>query len=194
MARTASLNPKTAERRTRRAKKRELPLGAAAGFGLAASLAAGTLIALTLVLIPGTAAHQFFSLASGIHSATLPLDPLYQQWMEKISEEETLFATPVSMLCGGLTLGRLAPSYAGRRRVLLSGAALGFGIVAAAVAFVWVFGVLNQNTLNHLQGGEQVKLSAPPDLIVREIVSIAFWTAACVLGTWLGLRRRVQSP
>lgn len=189
MARTALLNKHPARGR---AKERELPLGAAIAYGLGATLAAGVVIALALVLIPGTAAHQFFALVSGIHSATLPLDPLYQEWSEKISEEETLFATPVSMLCGGLALGWLAPSYASRRRVLLSGGLLGFGVVAASVAFVWVFGILNQNTLNHQQGGQQVVITAPPELIVRQAIAAVLWTAICVFGTWLGQRLRAR--
>ena len=197
MARTASLENKSADRIGRgRAKKRELPLGAAIAYGLGAALAAGIVIALTLVLVPGTAAHQFFSLVSGIHSATLPLDPLYQEWSEKISEEETLFATPASMLCGGLTLGWLAPSYASRRSVLLSGGLMGFGVIATSIAFVWIAGVANQNALNHQQGGQQVIITAPPELIVKQAVAAVLWTAICVLGTWLGqrLRARQQAP
>lgn len=202
MARTASLDTKTADRtagrkktsgRARRGKKREQPLGVAIACGLAATLAAAIVIALALVLIPGTAAHQFFSLVSQVQSATLPLDPIYQEWSEKISEEEALFATPASMLCGGLVLGWLAPSYVERRRVLISGALLGFGAVVASIAFVWVFGVLDQNALNHIEGGQQVKITAPPELIAKQIGFAVLWTAICVLGTWLGQRLRERA-
>jgi len=195
MARTASIDRKSTDRKSARgrAKKREQPLGTAIAYGLAATLAAGIVIALALVLIPGTAAHQFFALVSGIHSATLPLDPLYQEWSEKMSEQETLFATPASMLCGGLALGWLAPSYASRRRVLLSGGLMGFGVVAAAVAFVWVLGVVNQKTLNHDQGGQQVIITAPPELIVKQAIVAVLWTVVCVFGTWLGLRLRERA-
>ncbi len=179
--------------RARRGKKREPPLGVVIALALAGTLAAGIVIALVLVLIPGTAAHQFYSLVSHVRSATLPLDPLYQEWSEKISEEEALFATPASMLCGGLILGWLAPSYVEKRRVLLSGALLGFGVVAASIAFVWVFGVLDQNALNHIEGGRQVSITAPPELIAKQIGFAIFWTAICVLGTWLGLRLRERA-
>ena len=198
MARTASLETKSADRKLRRgrAKKRELPLGAAIAYGLAATLAAGVVIALALVLIPGTAEQQFVSLVFGIHSATLALNPLYQEWSEKLQEADALFGTPLSLLCGGLVLGRLAPSYASRRSVLVSGAALGFGVVAASIAFVWVVGLVNQNALNHQQGGQQVIITAPLELIVKQVVIAALWTAVCVLGTWLGqrLRARQQKP
>lgn len=198
MARTASLDTKTAGRKTapgkaRRGKKREQPLGAAIALGLAATLLAIIVIAVASVLIPGTAAHQWYSLVEHIHSATLPLDPLYQDWLEKITEEEVLFATPLSLLCGGLALGWLAPSYVERRRVLISGALMGFGLVAASVAFEWVVGLASQNALNHIEGGQQVNLTAPPELIVKQIVVAVFWTAICVLGTWLGLRGRERA-
>lgn len=203
MARTASLDTKTASEKeergrgtrgkARRAKKREQPLGVAIALGLAATLGAGILIAVVSVLLPGTPAHQFFSLVSHIQSATLPLDPLYQEWADKLSEEEVFFATPLSLFFGGLSLGWLAPSYVDRRRVLLSGALLGFGVVAASVAFVWVFGILDQNTLNHMQGGQQVNITAPPELIVKQVISAILWTAICVGGTWLGVRGRERA-
>ena len=179
--------------KARRAKKREQPLGVAIALGLAATLAAGIVIALALVLIPGTAAHQFYSLVSHVQSATLPLDPLYQEWSEKISEEEALFATPVSMLCGGLALGWLAPSYVERRRVLLSGGLMGFVVIAVSISFVWVFGILDQNALNHIEGGQQVRIAAPPKLIAWQAFFAVIWTAICVLGTWLGLRLRERA-
>ena len=199
MARTASLDTKTADRKAgrktaqgkaRRGKKREQPLGIAIVLGLAATLAAGIVIAVVSVLLPGTPAHQFYSLAQHIHSATLPLDPLYQEWFEKMSEEDTLFGTPVSLLCGGFALGRLAPSYADRLRVLISGGLMGFGVIAAAVAFEWVSGTLSQSTLNHMEGGQQVNITLPSELIAKLIVVAIFWTAICVFGTWLGLLLR----
>lgn len=207
MARTASLDTKTTDTKTadrtagrktalgkaRRGKKREQPLGVAIACGLAATLAAAVVIALALVLMPGTTAHQFYSLVSHVQSATLPLDPLYQEWSEKISEEEALFATPASMLCGGLALGWLAPSYVERRRVLTSGSLMGFAIVAASVTFEWVIGVLDQNALNHIEGGQQVRITAPPELIVKQAIFVVIWTAICVLGTWLGLRLRERA-
>ena len=162
-------------------------------LGLAAALAAGIVIAVVSVLLPGTPAHQFYSLVSHIQSATLPLDPLYQEWSDKISEEEVFFATPLALLCGGLALGWLAPSYEEKRRVLLSGGLMGFSVVAASVAFVWVFGVLDQNALNHIEGGQQVKITAPPELIVKQAVSAVLWTVVCVGGTWLGLRGRERA-
>ena len=212
MARTASLNTKSPDTKSpdtkspdtksanragqgkaRRAKKREQPLGVAIALGLAAVLAAGIVIALVSVLIPGTAAHQFYSLVHNIQSATLPLDPLYQEWFEKMSEEDALFGTPISLLCGGLTLGWLAPSYADRRRVLLSGALLGFGVITTAVAFEWVSGILSQTTLNHTEGGQQVNITAPPELIIKQVITAIIWTAICVAGTWLGRRLRERA-
>ena len=178
-----------------KAKKRELPLGTAIGLGLAATLAVGLLMATALLLTPGTAAHQFYALVHGNSSATLPLDPLYQNWAEKMGEEDALIGTPLSLLCGGLALGWLAPNYVVRQRVLLSGAALGFGVMAVTLTFQWVAALNQQNTLNVHEGGQQVALTAPPDLILRQAFLVVVWTAICVLGTWLGrtLRERSRS-
>ena len=197
MARTASIRTtaeaKAGQGKARRGRKREQPLGVAIALGLAATLAAAIVIALASVLVPGTPAHKFYSLVAHIHSATLPLDPLYQEWFEKMSEEDTLFGTPVSLLCGGFALGRLAPNYADRLRVLISGGLMGLGVIAAAVAFEWVLGTLSQSTLNHMEGGQQVNITLPSELIAKLIVVAVFWTAVCVFGTWLGLRGRERA-
>lgn len=177
--------------RTRgRAKRREQPLGVAIGLGLAATLAVGVLIGVILLLIPGTVVHQFFSLVHNASSATLPLDPLYQEWAEKIAREDVLFVSPLSLLCGGLVFGWFAPSYVARRRTLLSGAALGFGVLAAVLAFIWLEASKQQTLMNHNEGGQQVILTAPPEFILLQALCIAVWTALCILGTWLGLTLR----
>ncbi|MGI4789689.1 MAG: hypothetical protein ACRYFS_12655, partial [Janthinobacterium lividum] len=139
--------------RTRnRAKKREQPLGAAIGWGLAATLVVGIVILIIQLIIPGTVAHNFFLLAHNNASATLPLDPLYQQWADKLQEEDTLFGTPLSLLCGAIVLGWLAPSYASRRRILLSGAGLGLGVYAVSLAFIWFEAPRQQAVLNQHEG------------------------------------------
>ena len=173
-----------------KAKKRERPLGVAIGLGLAATLLVGVVIAVALLLTPGTVAHQFFRLVHNNASATLPLDPLYQEWAAKIQEEDTLFGTPISLLCGGLVLGWLAPHYASNRRVLVAGALMGLGVLAASLGFVWTTGIIQQSTLNAHEGGQQVVLTAPPELILHQTMGVAAWTAVCVLGTWLGLLLR----
>ena len=175
-----------------KAKTRERPLGTAIGLGLAATLAVGIFIALALLLIPGTVAHQFFRLAHYNASATLPLDPLYQNWAEKMQEEDVLFGTPLSLLCGGLVLGWFAPSYVSRRRALLSSAALSIGVLAVSLAFQWAAAVTQQATLNAHEGGQQVNLTAPPALIFRQALWVIVWTAICVLGTWAGLALRTR--
>ena len=181
--------------RTRgRAKKREQPLGAAIGLGVVATLAVGIIIVVVQLLIPGTAVQQFYSLSHNVPSATLPMDPLYQSLLGQIQKEEALFGTPFPLFCGGLVLGWFAPSYVVRRRLLLSGAALGFGVLAFFLGFEWIAGVYEQNTLNAHEGGQQVLLTAPPELIVRQAVWAAGWIVVCILGTWLGLtlRERVR--
>jgi MFS family permease len=169
---------------------RERPLGTAIGWGVAATLGMALLIFAVLMAMPGSAVHNFFDLCLHNPSATLPFSQLYQDWSAKIQVEEALLVTPLSLLCGGLTLGRLAPRYASRRRVLLSGAMMAFGILVLCLAFDWVNAVHETNLLADSQGGMVARLSAPVSYIVRQTLWVAAWTAVCVLGAALGQRLR----
>lgn len=177
--------------RTRgKAKKRERPLGAAIGFGLLVTFGVALAIFIVMMLIPGTALHNLFRMSLYLSSATLPFDPLFQQWKEVVNREEALFVTPFSLLCGGLTLGWLAPRYATRRRVLLVSAAMALGILVVSLAFTWSDALVATNHLATSEGGYVARLVAPLDLIVRQSVWGLIWIAVCVLGAWLGLRLR----
>ena len=193
MART--LEAATRSKEKREAKKREHPLGVAVALGLAAALAVAVLIVAVQLLEPHSALHNFFLLVHYNSSATLPLDPLYQKWYEQIAEEDVLFGSTFSLLCGGLALGWLAPSYETRRRVLGAGTGLGFGLPLACLAFQWAGGIVEQNTLNAHEGGQQVGIAAPPSLILAQAAFVLGWVAFCVLGTWAGrlLRERSRS-
>ena len=176
--------------RTRGTKKREQPLGVAVAYGLATTFAVAALITVAQFLAPHSVLHNFTLLAHYNASATLPLDPLYQDWSSQLQEEDVLFVTPFSLLCGGLMLGRLAPSYAPLRRVLLGGGLLGLGVLAASLGFTWPEAIFQQNTMNAHEGGRQVSLTAPPALIAKQALAAIFSVAVCVLGAWLGLRLR----
>ena len=172
-----------------RAKKRERPLGTAVGWGIAATLGAAIAMAAVQFLYPHSVLHDFYSLVHYNASATLPLDPLYQDWATTIQEDDVV-ETAVALLCGGFALGRLAPSYAPRRRVLVAGALMALGILIVSLGFVWTSAVINQNTLNAHEGGKQVALGAPLSLVFRQALVCFVQTAFCVLGAWLGLRLR----
>ena len=180
-----------------RAKRREQPLGIAVVWGLATTLAVAVFLVAIQFLEPRSAVREFYTLVHYNPSATLPLSSLYQQWYQDISNEDVP-GSAFSLLCGGLAVGWLAPSYASRRRVLLAGLGLGFGIPLVSLAFLWIGGIVEQNTMNVQQGGQQVVITAPPSLIVIQAVLVVFWAAFCVLGTWAGLvlrarRRNTQS-
>jgi hypothetical protein len=175
-----------------KAKKREKPLGVAVALGVAATLGIAILIVAIQLLVPHTVVNDFYMLVHYNASATLPLDPLYQRWYETLSEEDA-FGTAFSLLCGGLVIGWLAPSYVSRRRVLLAGLGLGVGLPLACLAFLWIGGIVEQNTLNAHEGGQQVGVAAPLSLIVSQTVLVVVWTAVCVFGTWLGFRLRGRS-
>lgn len=183
-------------RTRRKTKKRERTLGQAIGLGLAATLGVGLLILIVQLLIPSTTVYNFFRLAHAASSATLRGGTLFQEWAGDIQEQEALFATPFSLLCGGLILGRFAPRYASYRRVLTAGGWMAFGTVAVSLAFAWPAAVIQQEKMNRDQGGHIFHISAPPDLLVRQSLWAFAWIAVCVLGTWVGLRlrdRRVPS-
>ena len=181
-----------AARTRNKTKKREKPLGVAAALGLATTLGIAILVVGVQLLTPHTFVSNFFKLVHYNTSATLPLNPLYQGWYEQLSEEDVP-GTAFSLFCGGSVLGWLAPSYETRRRVLLAGTGLGFGLPVVCQIFQWSVGILEQNTLNAHEGGQQVYITAPPSLILLETVCFIGWTVSCVLGTRLGLWMRERS-
>ena len=173
-----------------RAKKRERPLGAAIGWGLAVTLGVGLVILTVQLLVPGTFLRNYYLLLLHAPSATLPLSPLTRQLSEEVAREEALFSTPLSLLCGGLTLGRLAPRYAGRRRVLAAGAIMAFGVLAVSLSFLWADNIYTTRFFNVHEGGVTAHPTAPADYLVRQSLWGLLWIAVSVLGTWLGLRLR----
>lgn len=174
----------------RKAKRRERPLGVAVGWGLLAYLGAGLVILLILTHLPGSVITHLFQLCLYAASPSLRNDPLYQQYSERLAEMDTLFGTPLSLLCAGLTLGRLAPRYATRRRVLLAGTAMAVGVVAVPLLLTWLAAVLQQDAINRQTGGYVFPVTAPADLIVRQLALFLVWGAIGAGGAWLGLRLR----
>lgn len=173
-----------------KAKRRERPLGTAICLGLAVTVGVGLVILLVQLLLPGSFLRDYFLLLRHSQSATLPLSPLAQQLAEEAAREEALFATPFSLLCGGLALGLCAPRYAPRRRVLVSGGLMAFGILAVSLTFLWVDNLYTTNIINQHEGGFISHPTAPVGYLVRQALWGLGWIAACVLGVWLGLRWR----
>lgn len=153
-------------------------------------MGAGLIILLAQLLLPGSFMRQYYELLLHSPSATLPFSALYQQLSEKAAQEEALFATPFSLLCGGLTLGRCAPRYAPLRRILVSGALMAFGILAVSLTFLWGDNLYTTKLLNTHEGGYISQQTAPLAYMLRQMLWGLAWIAACVLGTWLGLRLR----
>ena len=173
-----------------KAKRRERPLGTAVSLGLAATMGVGLVILVVQLLFPHSFLRQYYDLLRHSPSASLPFSALYQQLSEEAAREEALFATPFSLLCGGLVLGRNAPRYAPRRRVLVSAALMAFGILAVSLTFLWVDNVYTTKLLNQHEGGLVSHPSAPLGYLLRQGLWGLGWIAACVFGSWLGLRAR----
>lgn len=170
-----------------RAKRRERPLGAAICAGLAVTVGVGLVILIVQLLIPGSFLRDYFLLLQHSQSATLPLSPLAQQLSEKLAREEALFATPFSLLCGGLILGRCAPRYAPRPRVLVAAGLMAFGILAVSLSFLWVDNLTTTALLNKHEGGAISHPTAPLAYLLTQALWGVAWIAACVLGARLGL-------
>ena len=143
-----------------RQKKRERPLGAAIGLGLAATLGVALLIFVIEMLLPHSTVRTFVDLSLHAPSATLPLGSLYQDLKEGVDTQEALFVTPFSLFCGGLVLGRFAPRYAPLRRVLTAGAGMALGILVVSLAFSWEQAISHTKALAQ-EGGWVAGLSAP---------------------------------
>ncbi len=187
MARTLT---RDLDKKSGRAKRRERPFGAAVGWAVAATLGVGLIILGVQLLLPASAVHNMYLLAHYNSSPTLRNDPLFQEWMDAINREEA-YATALCLFCGGLTLGWLAPSYAGRARVLRVAALFAFIVVAVSLAFVWPTTIIQQNRLNEA-GGQIVQVGIPPKLMINQAILTVLWIGVCVIGAWAGLwaRRR----
>lgn len=162
----------------------------AVGVALAATFAVGLVLLVAQLLWPGSTVRNFFLMSLHASSATLPLDPLYQQYKESINRQEALFDSPLAFGCGGLVLGLLAPRYAARRRVLITGALMALGLLVVLLGFTWVDAVYNTNALAANEGGKVARLGAPLDYVLRQTLFGLYWTALCVGGTWVGMRVR----
>lgn len=188
MARTQVREKEDTGRRGR-VKRRERPFGAAVGWAVAATLAVGLIILAVQLLLPSSSVHNMYLLAHYNSSPTLRDSPLFQQYMDAINREEA-YATALCLFCGGLTLGGLAPTYAGRGRVLRVAAVLAFAVVAVSLAFVWPTTIIQQNRLNAEVGGRIVQVGIPPVLMVHQAILTVLWIGVCVLGAWAGLWAR----
>ena len=177
-----------------KAKRRERPLGAAVSAGLAVTLGVVLVILVVQLLIPHSFMREYFELLRRSASATLPFNPLYQQYSEQAAREEALFATPFSLLCGGLTVGLLAPRYSPRRRVLVAAGLMAFGVLAVSLSFLWVDSIKTTALINGNEGGYITHSTAPPEYLLRQALWGLGWIAACILGAWLGQRGRDLRP
>ncbi len=165
-------------------------MGVAIGWGLTVTFGVALIIFLALRQLPGAVITHLFELSRYAASPTLRNDPLYQQYSDRLAEMDVLLGTPLSLLCGGLTLGWLAPRYTTRQRVLLPGTTMALAAVVIPLALVWIAAVLQQNAIDRQIGGYVYPVTAPLHLILRQILCAILWVAIGTGGTWLGLRLR----
>jgi len=177
-------------RSQRKTKKRERTLGQAIGLGLAVTLGVACVLYVILWMIPASNLANFYALSAHASSPTIRVSALFQQWATTIQWEEKLIVSPISLLCGGLILGRFAPRYATTKRVLLSSAKMAFALISFAVIFDWTDAFVQDWLIDRRIGGFNNPLTAPPDVILGQIGWVLVWITVCILGTWGGLRWR----
>lgn len=163
----------------RRARRRELTLGQAAARGAAVTIATAVAAFVALILTPNSALRQFWDLASN----SVPVSsgsPLRAQIMDAIQREDALLVFPLALLCGGLTVGRLAPRARRMRTVMKAGVGMGALIVLSVVGLEWGGKIA-------AQGGHLLPGQADRQLVLTLLGCALGWTLCSALGTRLGL-------
>ena len=176
---------KTSQARTRARLQRERERTPA--FAVSLSIATIFLVALIAVIVMcntyGTALYNLFQ---GLMAQTLsPRSVLYGQIISQVEFQEAVIFTPISLLCGGIALGRLISTRFTRIRLLGIAATASAGVLMACLLFRWTLLLVAQH--GHLFAGEITSR-----LVLTQIGCTVGWIAAYLLGTWLGVLWRDQ--
>lgn len=162
-----------------RRRTRTLTLGQAATRGALVTTATAVAAFVALILTPNSALRQFWDLASN----SVPVSsgsPLRAQIMDAIQREDALLVFPLALLCGGLTVGRLAPHARKMRTVMKAGIGMGAGMVLSVLGIEWG-GKLAA------QGGHLLPGQVDRQLVLTLLACALGWIACSALGTRLGL-------
>jgi hypothetical protein len=177
-----SRNPARQRRRARQQRARERSAVIAAGLSVAAILIVGLGYFFIEANIPGTAVRNFLLLVI-TNGQVSPRSELYRALFAHIEMEDALIASPLSLLCGGLVLGRLIPSRFTRARLMRIATVVSVGVILAFMFFVWGLIIAGQH--GHLRPGEVDTHKAWVQ------TACAFgWIAAYLVGAWCGVAWR----
>ncbi len=175
---------KTAQARTeaRRRRLQERSTVHAASLSALAVFVVGLTVFTVLAILPGTPVRNFWLLVT-VNGQVSPRSDLYQSLFAQIERQEVLFVSPLCLLCGGLTLGRLTPRRIPGLRLLRAAGIVAVGVVLACVIFRW--GLILYGQQGHLQAGElntQVEKT--------QLACSLGWIIAYLAGTGVGVRWR----
>lgn len=142
----------------------------------------------SFIVMANTHGSALFNLWKGLQ-ADVPISPrsaLYAQLLSQVEYQEALIITPLSLLCGGIALGRLISPKFTRLRLLRVATAVSAGVLAACLLFRWTLIIAGQNW--HLRAGE-----IDTRLELTQAACMVGWMVAYLLGTWLGVLWRDAS-
>ncbi len=177
---TSPKRPRRQRAASRLRRERTLFAAALWSAGVTVLVALGIFVAQWTT--PGTALRNLIDLEL-YNRAVRPDNPLMARFLTQVQTQEALYFTPLTMLCGGLALGCLAPRAAGKRRVL--GAALKVGLTVLALCLLTSWGESLYAQGWHLRPHEIDR-----ELLLVQGGLLLGWTAVYLLGTLLGLWAR----
>ncbi len=172
--------PSAAKSKRRPRRARERSLGAALGWSLAVVLALGLIAFEAELHWPNTPLNNLWNLLV-VNGQVSPDNPLIAQYIGEINRQDLVFLSYACLFGGGLTLGRLAPRNAPRRRVLLAAAAGTGTVVVLCLALAWSLQL-------RLQRGHLLPHQIDALLVGTQLGWALSWVLVYMAGTVLGLR------
>ncbi len=176
MPRTVS----TPKRRPRRVRER--PLWAALLLSLLCVLALGLIAFEADLHWPNSPLNNLWNLLI-VNGQVSPDNPLIAQYLGAINRQDLVFFSYACLFGGGVTLGRLAPRTAARRRVLAAAGGATGGIVVLCLALAWSLQL-------RLQRGHLLPHQIDALLVGTQLGWAVSWVLVYMAGTVLGLKGR----
>lgn len=163
--------------------KRPISIGGAVALSVAVSVGAGLAYMLISLAFPHSPELLLIQLMSGNESAEITSSPLYQSLWSQVFTQQIFIQMPISMLAGGIVLGRKLGDEYGLRKLYIWAAACGIFNFIAPNLFLWIGKLVNQNM--HLNPGDVTS-----QLLVANLFAFLLWVGLYILGADIGRRFR----
>lgn len=174
-------------RRERLQRHRERSPGLAVFLSVLTAICVCLLIFIIEINTPTNPLRNLFRLMA--YGQITVSNPLYQHLLAQVERQDLLFATPFSLFCAGIVLGRLTPRRIANARLIRIAAMVGGGVILACIVFRWGLILIGQH--GRLQAGE-----LDLEMVKIQIAFLIGWLIVCLVGvligaTWRNLRKRV---